>query len=147
MVAIVHLVTIGWIAMSILGIVYIVLPMRLGLAFPALRADYAAYALAVIGLIGMVSHFWLAEFNGMAWSAATAAAGIAYVVVRLAWNLRSAKVTGGVTLHLHLATLNILSAMAMGVLLGFTRSTSFCQGTCCRTCLRTLTWQPSGGCA
>ena len=57
MVAIVHLVTIGWIAMSILGMVYIVLPMRLGLAFPARRADYAAYALAVIGLIGMVSPF------------------------------------------------------------------------------------------
>jgi hypothetical protein len=128
MVAIVHLITIGWIAMSILGMVYVVLPMTLGLAFPARRADYAAYALAVIGLIGMVAHFWLAEFSGMAWSAATAAAGIAYVVVRLAWNLRSAKVTGGVTLHLYLATLNILSAMTMGVLLGFDKVHQFLPG-------------------
>ena len=92
MVAIVHLITIGWIAMSILGMVYVVVPMMLGLRVSgARRADYAAYALAVIGLIGMVAHFWLAEFSGMAWSAATAAAGIAYVVVRLAWHLRSAR--------------------------------------------------------
>jgi hypothetical protein len=128
MVAVVHLITIGWIAMSILGMIYVVLPMTLGLAFPARRADYAAYALAVIGLIGMVAHFWLAEFSGMAWSAGTAAAGIAYVVVRFAWNLRSAKATGGVTLHLYLATLNILSAMAMGVLLGFDKVHQFLPG-------------------
>jgi hypothetical protein len=128
MVAIIHLITIGWIAMSILGMVYVVLPMTLGIAFPARRADYAAYALTVIGLIGMVAHFWLAEFSGMAWSAATAAAGVAYVVVRFAWSLRSAKVTGGVTLHLYLATLNILSAMAMGVMLGFDKVHQFLPG-------------------
>ena len=51
MVAIIHLITIGWIAMSVLGMVYIVLPMTFGLAFPARKGDYAAYALAVIGLI------------------------------------------------------------------------------------------------
>jgi hypothetical protein len=128
MVAIIHLITIGWIAMSILGMVYVVLPMTLGIAFPARRADYAAYALTVIGLIGMVAHFWLAEFSGMAWSAATAAAGIAYVVVRFAWNLRSAKVADGVTLHLYLATLNILSAMVMGVMLGFDKVHQFLPG-------------------
>ena len=74
MVAIVHLVTIGWIAMSILGNVYVVLPMAFGRPLPARKGDYAAYAFVVIGLIGMVAHFWLAEFSGMAWSAATAAA-------------------------------------------------------------------------
>ena len=128
MVAIVHLITIGWIAMSVLGMVYIVLPMTFGLAFPARKGDYAAYALAVIGLIGMVSHFWLAEYSGMAWSAATAAAGVSYVAIRLAWNLRTANVPGGVKLHVYFASANILGAVTMGVLLGFDKVQQFLPG-------------------
>lgn len=128
MVAIVHLITIGWLAMSILGMVYVVVPMTFGRAFPARKADYAAYALTVIGLIGMVAHFWLAEFRGMAWSAATAAAGIAYVVARLAVALRSAAVPGGVKLHVYLASLNMLGAVTMGVLLGFDKVHQFLPG-------------------
>lgn len=128
MVAIVHLITIGWIAMSILGMLYVVLPMTFGVAFRARRGDYAAYALAVIGLIGMVAHFWLVEFRGMAWSAATAAAGIAHVVVRLATSLRSANAPGGVKLHLYFASLNIFGAMTLGVLLGFDKVHQFLPG-------------------
>ena len=128
MVAIVHLVTIGWIAMSILGMAYVVVPMAFGVAFPARKTDYGAYALTVIGLIGMVAHFWLAEFRGMAWSAATAAAGIAYVAARLALSLRAAKVPGGVKLHVYFASLNILGAVTMGVLLGFDKVHQFLPG-------------------
>ena len=128
MVAIVHLVTIGWIALSILGNIYVVVPMAFGRAFPARKGDFTAYALVVIGLVGMVAHFWLAEFSGMAWSAATAAAGIAHVVGRLVWNLRSARAPGGVTLHLYLASANILFAVAMGVLLGFDKVYHFLPG-------------------
>jgi hypothetical protein len=128
MIAIVHLVTIGWIAMSILGNLYAVLPMALSLPFPAGKADYTAYVLVVIGLIGMVAHFWIAEFGGMAWSAITAAAGIAYVVIRLMWNLRRARAPGGVKLHLYFASLNILGAITMGVLLGFDKVYHFLPG-------------------
>jgi hypothetical protein len=128
MVAIVHLITIGWIALSILGIVYVVVPMTFGRAFPARKGDYGAYALTVIGLIGIVAHFWLAEFRGMAWSAATAAAGIAYVVGRLVVKLRAATVPGGVKLHVYFASMNILGAMTMGVLLGFDKVHQFLPG-------------------
>lgn len=128
MVAIVHLVTIGWIAMSILGNLYVVLPMALGVSFPARGGDYAAYALVVIGLIGMVAHFWLSEFSGMAWSAATAAAGVAHVVGRLVRSLRQARAPGGVKLHLHFASANILGAIVMGTLLGFDKVYQFLPG-------------------
>lgn len=83
MVALVHLVTLGWITLSILGALYIVGPMALRMPIPARRGDYAAYALLVIGLVGMVAHFWIGEFGGMAWSAGTAACGILYVMVRV----------------------------------------------------------------
>jgi hypothetical protein len=127
-VAIVHLVTIGWIAMSILGSVYIVLPLACGTAFPARRGDYVAYALVVIGLIGMVAHFWIAEFGGMAWSAAMAALGILHVVARVAFAMRRAKVADGVKLHLYFAAANLAGAVTMGVLLGFDKVYPFLPG-------------------
>jgi hypothetical protein len=127
-VAIVHLVTIGWIAMSILGMAYIVLPYACGVALPARRGDYVAYALVVIGLIGMVAHFWIGEFGGMAWSAATAAMGILHVVTRIALTMRRAKVAPGVKLHLYFAAFNAAAAVTMGVLLGFDKVRSFLPG-------------------
>lgn len=127
-VAIVHLVTIGWIAMSMLGSVYIVLPLACGVAFPSRRSDYVAYGFVAIGLIGMVSHFWIAQFSGMAWSAAMAAAGILHVVVRAAVAMRRAKVAGGIKLHLYLAAANLAGAVTMGVLLGFDKARPFLPG-------------------
>jgi hypothetical protein len=127
-VAMVHLITIGWIAMSILGSVYVVLPLACGLPFPARRADYIAWLLVLVGLIGMVAHFWISEFSGMAWSAATAALGILHVVTRAAVAIRRAKVHGAVKLHLYFAAANVVGAVTMGVLLGFDKAHSFLPG-------------------
>src|SRR5690242_16404703 len=44
MIAIVHLVTLGWISASILGAFYIVAPLAFGMAFPARAADWIACA-------------------------------------------------------------------------------------------------------
>src|SRR5213592_38390 len=59
MVALVHLVTLGWITLSILGAIYIVGPIALRMPMPAGRGDYVAFGLVVVGLIGMVAHFWI----------------------------------------------------------------------------------------
>ncbi|MGE3705104.1 MAG: hypothetical protein AB7I13_07510 [Vicinamibacterales bacterium] len=128
MVAIVHLVTLGWITSSILGSLYLVGPMALGVPMPARRADYAAYGLVVLGLIGMVAHFWIEEFGGMAWSAATVTAGVLYVAGRMAVRLRGASIPGAVTLHIRLACLNLAIAATMGVLLGFDKVLHFLPG-------------------
>ena len=64
MVALVHLVTIGWITFSILGAIYIVGPIALRMDMAPRRMDSVAYALALIGLIGMVAHFWIQEYAG-----------------------------------------------------------------------------------
>src|SRR6516165_10910388 len=79
LIGLVHMVTLGWITFSILGAIYIVGPLALRMDMPARRLDYAAYACAAIGLIGMVGHFWIQEYAGMAWSAATVAIGAMYM--------------------------------------------------------------------
>ena len=76
MLGIVHLVTLGWITASILGSLYVLGPIALRVWIPATWLDYTAFALVLIGIIGMVAHFWIQEYGGMAWSAITVGAGI-----------------------------------------------------------------------
>ena len=128
MVAIVHLVTLGWITFSILGAIYIVGPLALRMPFPAGRRDYWAYGFALVGLVGMVGHFWIQEYAGMAWSAATAAVGILYVAFRLVRALPQAGIPTAVKLHLAFASANITLAASMGILLGFDKAYHFLPG-------------------
>jgi len=128
MVAIVHLVTLGWITFSILGAIYIVGPIALGMPMPARRWDYAAYGFAIVGVIGMVAHFWIQEFGGMAWSAATVTLGIVYVASRIVRGLETAHIPVAVKLHIAFACLNIAIAASMGILLGFDKAYHFLPG-------------------
>jgi hypothetical protein len=128
MVAITHLVTLGWITFSILGAIYIVAPLALRMAMPARRLDFVAYAFAIVGVVGMVAHFWIAEFGGMAWSAATVTIGILMVVWRMLQGLRRAAVPPAIKLHLRFACFNIGLAASAGILLGFDKVYHFLPG-------------------
>ena len=128
MVSLVHLVTLGWITFSILGAIYIVGPAVLRMPMPARRTDYVAYGCAVVGLSGMVTHFWIQRYDGMAWSAATVACGVFYVVGRVANSVRSAGAGASVKLHVVFACVNFGLAATMGLLLAFDKSYHFLPG-------------------
>lgn len=117
----VHLVTLGWITGSILGAIYVVGPLGLRLRLAAGRLDYAALVLYLLGVSGLVTHFWIAEFSGMAGSAAVVWVAVVLVLGRL-WNaMRQAALPAGVRLFLTLACVNFVVAGGMGVLLGLNR--------------------------
>src|SRR3954468_15294823 len=63
MLGIVHLVTLGWITASILGALYMVGPIALRVWIPAGWPDYTAFALVLVGVGGMVAHFWVREYG------------------------------------------------------------------------------------
>jgi hypothetical protein len=128
MVAIVHLITLGWITCSILGAIYIVGPVALRMPMPARRGDYIAFGLVVTGIIGMVAHFWIEEFGGMAWSAATVTVCALYVVRRVLAGLRRSSAPAGVKLHIGLACVNFVAAASAGILLGFDKVFHFLPG-------------------
>ena len=121
MIAIVHLVTLGWITSSILGAFYIVAPLALRLPMPAGRRDWWAFAAHAIGVSGMVSHFWIGEYSGMAWSAALIVAAVLHVGIRALAGLRGAPVPWPVKLHVALAFLNMVAASLFGILVGLNR--------------------------
>ncbi len=128
MLAIVHLVTLGWITSSILGALYLVGPIAMRLLLPATWIDYTAFGLVLTGIVGMVAHFWINEYGGMAYSAATVATGILLVGARVVRLLRTASLPRAVGAHIVLAFVSILGAATMGVLIGFDKVYHFLPG-------------------
>jgi hypothetical protein len=126
--AIIHLVTLGWITSSILGALYVVGPLALRTPMPSGWRDATAFAFVAIGLVGMVGHFWIQEFGGLAWSGIMVASGTLYVGSRILRGLRGAPIDGAVKLHIAFAFLNIAGASTMGVLLGFDKVYHFLPG-------------------
>lgn len=128
MVAIVHLITLGWITASILGSLYIVGPIALRVWLPANKADYVAFALVLVGIVGMVAHFWIEEYAGLGWSALTASSGVLTVGSQLVGRLVRSPLPIAVRLHIMLAFLNVLGAATLGVLIGFDKVYHFLPG-------------------
>jgi hypothetical protein len=128
MLGIVHLVTLGWITSSILGALYLVGPIALRAWFPADAAGYTAFGLIAIGIIGMVAHFWLQAYAGMAWSAATVAAGLVIAGARILSWLRASPLPRAVAAHIVLAFANLAGAATLGVLIGFDKAYHFLGG-------------------
>ncbi|HZR26680.1 MAG TPA: hypothetical protein VFA59_24010 [Vicinamibacterales bacterium] len=117
LIGLVHLVTLGWISFSILGTFYIVGPLALQMEMPPRAWDYVAYGCATVGLIGMVGHFWIQQYAGMAWSAGSVASGVLYMTARIAWCVRRAKIPAAVKAHIILSCVNFWLAAAMGLLI------------------------------
>jgi hypothetical protein len=122
MVALVHLVTIAWLSGSILGAFYIVAPLALRVPMPAARMDWIAFASFAIGATGMITHFWIGEYNGMAWSAGLVVAAIGWVAIRAWRGLPHAAAPWPIALHVALAFFNILAAAMLGIVIGIARS-------------------------
>jgi hypothetical protein len=118
MLAVVHLVTLGWISSSILGYFHLVAPIALRTVVRAGWVDWLAWVLVVIGVSGLVAHFWIDEYSGMVWSAGTLLAGLVLVAARAVRAVAAARVQPGVKLHVILAFVNLLAAGVLGVLLG-----------------------------
>jgi hypothetical protein len=125
MIALVHALTIAWITGSILGSFYIVAPLALRLELPVGRADWIAFAAFAAGAPGMIAHFWIDRYDGMAWSAGLVTATLAYVGARAWRGLPKAVAPRGVKLHIALAFANILAAAALGILIGANRGRGF----------------------
>ena len=125
LVALVHLLTLTWITGSILGSIYIVAPLALRIPMVVRPTDWVAFAGFVAGAAGMVAHFWIGTYDGMAWSATLVLLPIARAGWLLARGRRESAAPPAVLLHVALAFFNILAAAALGILLGVNRTRGF----------------------
>ena len=128
MLAVVHLVTLGWISSSILGALYLVLPMAFRSPLSRSRLDGWIFWLYVIGAQGMISHFWIDSPNGMVWSAGTVVLGFVLAAIRFLPPVSASRVAPAVKFHLQLAFVNILLAGLLGTTVGLNKFFPFLPG-------------------
>jgi hypothetical protein len=115
MVALTHLVTLGWITGSILGALYIVAPLALGCPLPPRPADASAGAAFWAGTGGMVLGFWWGRHDLVALAAPLVVVAVLSVGGRVLLGLRTARVPWPVSLHLALAFGNLVLAALLAL--------------------------------
>ena len=115
--ALTHLITLGWISGNILGTMYMVAPIALHTHLPAKRFDWFVFSLYSIGVSGMVAHFWRDRPVGMAWSAGCVYLAFLLIGPKFISSLLKSRTPGFVKLHVLLAFGNLLIGGAWGFLL------------------------------
>jgi len=121
MIALTHVVTLGWVTASILGALYIVGPLALGVPMPAGRADGVAAAAFWGGAAGMIGGFWRGQYALVGVSGLLVLVALTWVGGRVARGLLHARVPWAVTVHIVLAFANILGAGGLGIYMAVTR--------------------------
>lgn len=123
--AITHLITLGWISSNILGAIYIAAPMSLQLWLPANRLDYILFGIFAIGVAGIITHFWTASPLGIAGSGLMIYTTFVGIAMRVIHGLKKAKAPGFVKMHIIFSFLNILIAALWGILIAFNKEYGF----------------------
>jgi hypothetical protein len=122
-IAVIHLVTLGWISASILGAFYIVAPLAFGMPFAARALDGGACGLFWVGTAAMVAGFWRADYASVGVASVAVLAAILIVAVRAWHGLATARLPLGVSLHVALAFFNMVVAGSLGLVLALGRGT------------------------
>ncbi|HKZ04366.1 MAG TPA: hypothetical protein VJU81_02760 [Methylomirabilota bacterium] len=87
-IALTHLVTLGWITLAIMGASYQIVPVVLGRPLWSARLARWQLGILVVSVAGMVSHFFRGTSVGLLSAAALLAVGIVLHLVNLAMSLR-----------------------------------------------------------
>lgn len=122
MFALVHLVTLGWITGTTLGLSYVAGPLALRTTVRSGWLDGASCALFVLGSSGVVTHFWLDAYHAVAWAGALVLPALVLVGARMAKGLRTGGAPLPVRLHVAFAYWNLLVAALLAVHLALRKS-------------------------
>jgi hypothetical protein len=125
LIALVHLVTLGFLTSAILGALYLVCPLAFRMPLVEGRTDVAAALSWMVGVSGIASHFWLDRYPGMAWSGALALVTPLFVGGRVLAGLRRSAAPLEARLPVALALMNLYAAGALGVTLGVNKHAAF----------------------
>jgi hypothetical protein len=86
--ALTHVVTLGWITLAIMGASYQLIPVAI--ERPLWSERLARWQLPVLaaGIMGMVGHFWIGSWDGLAWAAALVGAGVLSHAINVGLSVR-----------------------------------------------------------
>jgi len=125
LIAAVHSLTLGWISSSLIGILYLA-GSRWGLR--ATRLDVGILIAWGAGASGLVSHFWIEEFEGMTWSAGLLGLAILAAGGRFGTAIAVTPLPAPIKLQINLAWLNLATTAFIGILLGINKTLPILPG-------------------
>jgi hypothetical protein len=114
--ALTHVVALGWITLAIFGATYQLVPVVIERPLWSERAARWQLSAVIAGVLGMVGHFWTGRWDGLVWAAGLVGAGIFLHVVNVALSLRGLARWTFTARSLALA----LGGLALTVVLGLT---------------------------
>jgi len=128
--AVVHAFTLGWISLTMIGVLYQFVPALTKQAVPFRAAAALPVALFAAGTCGMIPHFWTGHLLGMSWSADMVLAGVVLFAAQMLppllrarrWN--DATVTG-----IFAAVCALLGTALLGGLYAFDKVHPFLGGS------------------
>lgn len=86
--ALTHTLTLGWITMTIMGASYQIIPVALERPIWSERLARWQLAIYAVGVIGMVGHFFIGEWSGLAWGAGLVAVACGMHLLNAALSIR-----------------------------------------------------------
>lgn len=116
--ALTHTVTLGWITLTIIGASYQLIPIVLELPIWSERLARWQFVLLVLGVIGMVGHFWIGQWPGLLWGAAMIALGVGSHVLNVALSLRRPGRATFTARLMALALTGLAATVVFGLVLG-----------------------------
>lgn len=86
--ALTHTITLGWITMAIMGASYQLIPIVLERPIWSERLARGQFALMLAGIVGLVGHFYIAQWSGLLWGVALVALGAVAHLVNVVASVR-----------------------------------------------------------
>jgi hypothetical protein len=115
--ALAHVVTLGWITLTIMGASYQLVPIVLGRPVWSERLARWQLPLTAVGIAGMVGHFFLGSWPGLLWAAGLVALGVGAHLVNIALTVGGLRQWTFTARLVVLAHVGLGSTTAVGVLL------------------------------
>jgi len=123
--AITHLLTLGFITSVCMGIIQRLLPLAVKISMRSRRLAQVQFGLFLAGVAGIVIHFWIHEWSGMAGGTLLVLAAAVVQLVNLADVFPAARQGHPVARHVAAALVFLVAAALLGVLLGLNKAALF----------------------
>jgi hypothetical protein len=116
--ALTHTLTLGWIMLSIMGASYQLIPIVLERPIWSERLARAQFVVLVVGIVGMVGHFFIGQWSGWVWSGGLVALGVAAHVTNAVMSVRGIRAMGFTGRLVVLALVGLALTTLFGLALG-----------------------------
>jgi hypothetical protein len=126
--ALTHTVTLGWIALTIMGASYQLIPIVLERPVWSERLARWQLALLVTGTVGMVGHFLIAQWSGLLWSAGLVGLGVAAHLANVALGVRGLRQWSFTARLIAIALAGLALTVTFGLALAADRVRTFLPG-------------------